>query len=250
MRERGRIVIKTRLTWDNIKLHFSYSWWAYALMAVLLIFAWDMAYTRTEYEPPADKKLQITFVGDYVSIDVMELYEEKLLTEFTELEKVTVDNIMLDFTGEGDYSGYMKLQVVVASGEGDIYLVNRELLGMYGGMGAFEPLDALTEEGGALHGVFTEEELQRGSFVAEEGDGEEHIYGLPADRLYGLISQGVDTSDLYITMTTYTENPEYAQKAILWLCEQTKEERPAWMDDLEIISGEQVQENDELPQIG
>lgn len=242
--------MKTRLNWDNIKLHFTYNWWAYVLMAVFMVFVWDMSYTRTEYEPPADKKLQITIVGDYVSTEVLDLYEQKVMTEFPALEEVTVDNIMLDFTGEGDYSGYMKLQVVISCGEGDIYLVNSELLSMYGGMGAFEPLDALVAEGGVLYGMFTEEELESGSFIAEESDGQEHVYGLPADRLYGLISQGVDTTDLYITLTTFTENPEYAEKALLWLCEQTKEERPAWMDQLEIIDGEGTPTADELPEIG
>ena len=51
----------------------------------------------------------------------------KAAEEFPELEKVVVDNITLDFTGEGDYSGYQKLQVVIAVGEGDVYMMNDEL---------------------------------------------------------------------------------------------------------------------------
>lgn len=248
--ERGRSVIKTRWNWDDIKQHFAYTWWAYVLTAVLMLFCWQMAYHATEYDPPADKKLQITIAGEYVSTTVLEYYQQRAAEEFPELERITVDNIPLDFTGEGDYSGYTKLQVVVACGEGDIYLLNRELLGIYGEMGAFEPLDELVTKG-ELAGMFTGEELARGTLSSEEiDDGAAHVYGLPADRLYGLISQGVDTSGLYLTVTSYSGNPEYARKALVWLCEQTKEEPPAWMNDLEELEGEMGQNVDELPEIG
>ena len=243
-------MIRTRLTWENVKQHFAYSWWVYALTTALLIFVWSMAYHVTEYEPPADKKLQITFAGDYVSQTVLDYYEEKAYEEVPVLEKITVDNIPLDFTGEGDFSGYQKLQVVIAVGEGDIYMMNDELMHIYGDMAAFEPLDDLVAEGGALHGMFTEEELLKCTFAASDGDGEKHVYAVPADRLYGLLNQGVATKGKYVMMTSYSENPEYAEKALLWLCEQTKEEPPAWMEDLENITTETEEKTDALPEIG
>lgn len=244
-------MIRTKLSWDNIRLHFSYTWWAYALMAVLLVFVWSMWYHVTEYEPPADKKLQITLAGDYVSQSVLEHYQAKAAEEFPELEKITVDNIPLDFTGEGDYSGYQKLQVVIAVGEGDIYMMNDELMRVYGDMGAFEPLDDLVAEGGALYGMFTEEEIRKGTFAATDVDeGVAHVYALPADRLYGLLNQGVDTTGKYIMMTSYTENPEYALKAFVWLCEQTNEEPPAWLDELNNWTTEEEKKDTTLPEIG
>lgn len=243
-------MINTRWNWEDIKQHFAYTWWAYVLVAVLMLFGWQMAYHATEYEPPADKKLQITIAGDYVSTTVLEYYQQRAAEEFPEMERITVDNIPLDFTGEGDYSGYTKLQVVIACGEGDVYLLDREMLGIYGNMGAFEPLDDLVTAEGALEGMFTEEEIERGTFVAEDGDGQEHVYALPADRLYGLVSQGVDTSGLYLTITSYSGNPEYARKALIWLCEQTQEDPPAWMNDLEELEDELGKNADKLPEIG
>ena len=124
------------------------------------------------------------------------------------MERITVDNIPLDFTGEGDYSGYTKLQVVIACGEGDVYLLDREMLGIYGNMGAFEPLDDL------------------------------------------VTAEGVDTSGLYLTITSYSGNPEYARKALIWLCGQTQEEPPAWMNDLEELEDELGENADKLPEIG
>lgn len=244
-------MIRTKMSWDNLRLHFSYMWWAYAVMAAVLIFVWSMWYHTTEYEPPADKKLQFTIVGDYVSQSVLDFYKEKAQEEFPELEKITVDNITLDFTGEGDYSGYQKLQVVIAVGEGDVYLMNDELMHIYGDMAAFAPLDDLVAEGGPLYGMFTEEELARGTFLATDSeDGLPHLYALPTDRLYGLLEQGVDTFGKYVMVTSYSGNPEYARKALIWLCEQTNEEPPAWIEDLRGLEDETVKNDAVLPEIG
>ena len=76
------------------------------------------------------------------------------------------------------------------------------------------------------------------------------MYAIPADRLYGLLNQGVDTTGMYVTMTSYSANPVYAEKALIWLCEQTNEEPPAWLDDWKEISGENEETKDEMPEIG
>ena len=137
----GFLRMRTPLKKENVLQHFAYTWWAYLLAAVLILFSWSMIYNATEYVPPADKTLQITLVGNFVSQDVLDYYTEKAQEEFPEMEKITVDNIPLDFTGEGDYSGYTKLTVVISVGEGDIYLLNRDLLVGYSSMQAFMPLD-------------------------------------------------------------------------------------------------------------
>ena len=108
--------------------------------------------------------------------------------------------------------------------------------------------DIYEREGGALYGVFSEEEIEAGTFVAEETDGQEHVYGISAERLYGLLNQGVDTRDLYIACTSYTQNTEYALKMIAWLGEQTQEEPPAWLEELEPIMDEETAQS--LPEIG
>ena len=95
---------------------------------------------------------------------------------------------------------------------------------------------------------FSEEEIEAGTFVAEETDGQEHVYGISAERLYGLLNQGVDTRDLYIACTSYTQNTEYALKMIAWLGEQTQEEPPAWLEELEPIMDEETAQS--LPEIG
>lgn len=244
-------MIQTKLSWDNIRQHFSYMWWAYVLMAGLLIFTFSMWYQFTEYDPPADKKLQVTFAGDFISVSVTDHYKEQIMQEFPELEKVMVDNIPLDFTGEGDFAGYQKLQVIISVGEGDIYIMDRELMRMYSDIGAFAPLDALVAEGGALHGMFTDDELAKGTFaISEGGDGEPHLYAIPIDRLYGLLNQGVDTTDKYIVVTSYTQNPVYSEKALVWFCGQTQEEPPAWLEELKDFENQDKQNETALPEIG
>ena len=53
-----------------------------------------------------------------------------------------------------------------------------------------------------------------------------------------------------VMMTSYYQNPEFAEKALIWLCEQTKEEAPAWLDDLQDFEGENIENNSALPEIG
>lgn len=244
-------MVHTRLKLDNVLQHFAYSWWAYILLVGVMIFGWQMAYSATEYVPPPEKTIHVTIVGDYVSNTVLEYYEQKAYEEFPEMESIIFENIPLSLAGEGDYSGYTKLSVVIAVGEGDVYLMNKELLTSFSTMQAFKPLDDEVAPGGSLYGVFSEEEIEAGTFVAEETDGQEHVYGISAARLYGLLNQGVDTRDLYIACTSYTGNEEYALKMIAWLGEQTQEEPPAWLDELEQLTGEELTEDGQtLPEIG
>lgn len=70
-------MIHTPLKWTNVRQHFGYTWWAYALMAVILLFGWQMAYRATEYVPPPEKTIHVTIAGDYVSDSVLEYYEER-----------------------------------------------------------------------------------------------------------------------------------------------------------------------------
>lgn len=92
-------------------------------------------------------------------------------------------------------------------------------------MQAFMPLDDEVAEGGSLYGLSAIGYRSR-YLVADDTDGQAHVYGISAQHLYGFISQGADTRDLYITCTSFTKNEEYALKAIAWLSEQTQEERP------------------------
>ena len=52
-------MIHTPLKWTNVRQHFGYTWWAYALMAVILLFGWQMAYRATEYVPPPEKTMML-----------------------------------------------------------------------------------------------------------------------------------------------------------------------------------------------
>ena len=238
-----------KITMDRIVQHFAYGWWAYVLAAVLGIFCWDMAYNVTKYVPPPEKTISVCIVGDYVSEAVLDFYEEEGAKQFPDMELIEFTNIALDLTGQGDYSGMQKLQIVIATGEGDLYIMPGELVRLFGDMQAFEPMDAHVAQGGILSGLFTEDELTGCRFSTTDVP-EEKIYGLSAARMYGMMNQGVDTRALYTTLTSFSQNKENALKMAAWLMEESADKPPAWLEDLEKYVGEEIPENTDIPQMG
>ena len=164
-------MIHTPLKWTNVRQHFGYTWWAYALMAVILLFGWQMAYRATEYVPPPEKTIHVTIAGDYVSESVLEYYEEKAYEEFPEMELITFENTPLSLTGEGDYSGYTKLSVVIAVGEGANMPTTTEATQIFQQNGVlFAPGKAANAGGVATSGLEMSQNSERLSWSFEEVD--------------------------------------------------------------------------------
>ena len=56
-----------RITKKRLKNHFAYSWWKYALAAVLGAMGVSLIFASTAYRPPADKQLTVYVLNDYVN---------------------------------------------------------------------------------------------------------------------------------------------------------------------------------------
>ena len=52
-------MIHTPLNMKTLKNHLHYSWWKYALMAVLCVLFWDLFFTMTAPRVPEDKKVEV-----------------------------------------------------------------------------------------------------------------------------------------------------------------------------------------------
>ena len=53
-----------RITKKRLKTHFAYSWWKYALAAVLSVMGVSLVFSATRYEPPADRQLTVYVLND------------------------------------------------------------------------------------------------------------------------------------------------------------------------------------------
>lgn len=196
--------MKTPINRNAVRQHFTYAWWKYALLAVLTVFGWNLIYTVTEYQPPADKKIDL-FVFSYGENELMNAYMEQVRsTDMTDMEEMSSV-----FVGVDDTYTPMQLTTYIAAGEGHLYILPKEYFQSYASQGAFMALedipgltDSLAEAGISI---------DRGWRTPEESD-EKHLYGIPLENFPGLSAYIYDTSDLYISITVTNGNDENSIK--------------------------------------
>ena len=245
---------QTKVDLERVRHHFTYSWWIYALCTGLLIFFWSYAYNLTRYVPPAEKSIYVSFVGNYVSDELMDTLTQMGEDAFPEMELIEITHVFLTASdAETQYAGQQRMMVAVAAGEGDVYMVDRSLFKGYADIGAFQPLDDLVAEGGELHDLIPEELIQKGTLTTEieEGDSPElygtHVYGIPAEQFYAYYDYNVDPRDYFLVRTSYSRNPEYAEKMLVLMARQGMDaERPSWLDE---TAEREQQAQDEAAQI-
>lgn len=235
---------------ESLRHHFGYSWWSNLLFAAALVMFWSFAYSATEYVPPAEKSIYVNFAGAYVSDELIEDLTAEAYEAFPEMELIEFYGLYLDASdSENGYAANQKLTVMIAAGEGDVFLIDRSVFQSFAQIGAFQPLDELLEEGGLLEGWYTQEEIEEGTLEVE--DLGLHCYGLPAERFYSYYDYGVDPRDYFLVRASYTRNPEYADKMLLFLTQHgMAAERPDWLDETSQREQEAQQEASQIAPIG
>lgn len=217
---------ETKITMDRVKNHFTYSWWKYALLAVLAVFGWNLVYTSTAYRPPKDKKLDVYFVSHTVDSENLEWLKARTLENFPELEDAGF--VSISYTEEDSYYGSMQLTTYIGAGEGDIYIMTRERFDAFKGSGTFLALDEAIASGDIdLRGI------DAGSTTATDEDGNRGVFGIPAQSLYGLMEHGIDNRDLVICVMVYSQNQYTAIQFVDWLVENMRAEKPDWLAEYE-----------------
>ena len=78
-------------------------------------------------------------------------------------------------------------------------------------------------------------DLQVGDIDLEKGkdigmDGQEHVFGIPMDTLYGLTDYNVDPADMFLCIPLYSLNQENAVRTVNTLIEQLTAPKPDWYD--------------------
>lgn len=198
--------MKTPITRTRLQNHFTYSWWKYALLAVLAIFGWNIIYSVTAYRPPEEKKvvLGVYGYGDGVNVNAyMELVRQE---QMPDMELLTSEYIVPD-----EAYGAMILTTRIAARECDLYVMPRTEFQSYVSQGAFAPLDVvLPELAPDLEAAGIS--LSRGWRNGPEGSGK-HLYGIPTAELPGAAQMLLtDTSDSYICLFFETGNDENAAR--------------------------------------
>ncbi len=218
---------ETKITKERIRNHFTYGWWKYALMAVVVVVGWNLIYTATAYRAPKDRRLDVYFVTHSVAAETTDWVSAQILSLFPEVEDSNCVSIV--YTDDDNYYGSIQLTTYIGAGEGDIYLMTRERFDAFKAEGAFLALDEAVASGALnLRAIDTAKGM-----ATITDTGERVLAGIPADELFGFMGHGVDNRDLVICVMGYTQNEEYAVRFVNWLVETMQAEKPDWLVEQE-----------------
>ena len=214
-----------RITKKRLKNHFAYSWWKYALAAVLSVMGVSLVFAATRYEPPADRRLTVYVLNDYTDAETMQADLWARIKEARpEQEALFVQNI--DLTDSSNIYAPMQFSTYVAAQQGDVFLIPYdEMLKIV----ADGPEDALVDLTAYIEsGVIDVSGLDLSACMMEKPDGTTGVYAVPADQLYGLRTAYYnDTKGSVLCIPIYSQNQDTAAEAIRILMELGKGEKPA-----------------------
>ena len=217
---------ENRITKKTLKNHWTYSWWKYLLLVFLCAALVDVVFTMTAYRPPEEKKIEIYVLNDYCNAAAMQEELEPLFFEaYPEQEELTVLNINL--TG-GDMYAPMQFSTYAAAQQGDVCLMPRsevEKLSADGADYAFMDLTPYIESG-----VIDVQDIDLTGGIMKSSTGEEGIYAIPADSLYGLLAYGNDPADSFLCIMDYNGNEDTSASVLSMLIERYRIQRPEGYD--------------------
>ncbi|MBO4471007.1 MAG: hypothetical protein J5841_04565 [Clostridia bacterium] len=201
--------MKTPVTSRSLRQHFTYNWWMYLLIALIALGLVDLLYAVTAYRAPREKTVGF-YVYGYMNDTSLTAYLDNVReTEMSDMEEITPVMLTVD-----DAYGPMQLLTYLSAGEGDVYLLPREQFlnyAMGGTMAALEDDEELMSLFNAA-GI----NLQSG-WRKETETGENHLYGIPQDKLPGL-SQYAYVQDGFLCVPLSGGNQENAMKFLRILC--------------------------------
>lgn len=217
-----------RVTVKQLKNHFVYSWWKYLLMLVLGCFGVDLLFSMTAYRAPEEKKIELYLCCSYADSTAVEVdFWPELHARCPDQEELTVLNINL---ASGDMYAQMQFSTYVAAQQGDVCLLPRSEFKKLTQEGADDAFLELTPY--IQSGVIDAGDIDLSAGRAMSGAGEEGLYGIPADTLYGLFDYSCDPENSMLCIMAYSGNNDTAAATIDLLLEKLCTEKPEGYDEM------------------
>lgn len=214
-------MIRNRITKSWLKNHMVYSWWKYLLLLAVCVMSVDMLFAITAYRVPEEKKVEIYILNSYVDADAVQAELAPLFfSRCEDQEELSVMNINI---GSDDMYARMQFTTYMSARQGDIYMMPDGEIPNLVQEGA-EVLVELTPyiESGVLdlRGI----DVSRG--VMKDSQGNEGVYAIPADSLYGLLAHGNDPAGSSICLPAFGGNSDNAVSALDELIGLYQAEKP------------------------
>jgi len=213
---------ENRITKKWLKNHWTYSWWKYLLLVCVCVMGVNVLFTMTAYRAPEHKKIELYVCNGYVDQQVMdEQVSREFFARFPEQEEMVVMNINL---AAEDMYVQMQFTTYLAAQQGDILMLPRSevyKLSESGADNAFMELTPYIDSG-----VIDLQALGVEPLVLADSEGQEGVYAIPADTLYGLFELGNDPADSYLCLTSFGGNEDTAAAMIDLLFDLYQTEMP------------------------
>lgn len=204
-------MLKTPLTKESIKHHFQYSAWKYLLAACLVFFGVNLLLTTTAYRSPPELKVDLYVCFSGADQEALQKYldeaHEKALPDMEEVRMFT----MMSNDGSDAYT-VMQLSTYIMAGEGDIYLLSKADFDSYAAQGAMLELTPFIQNGQLNTGEIDLEKGRAKYYENENSPGEEGLYGIPADEMFGLWEYSVDNRGMVFGVMAAGKNHDNAIK--------------------------------------
>ncbi len=219
-------MVHNRITKKWLKNHWTYNWWKYAFLVCVCILGVNVLFTATAYRAPEEKKIELYVCNGYVDQQRMEQQvSEVFFARFPEQEEMTLMNINL---ASNDVYVQMQFTTYLAAQQGDVLLLPQSevyKLCEGGADNAFLELTPYIEDG-----TIDLPALGVQPLVLKDSAGEEGIYAIPADSLYGLFELGNAPENSYLCLTGFGGNEDVAAGVLSMLFELYQTEKPVGYD--------------------
>lgn len=201
--------IKTPLTKQRLRTHFTYNFWKYLAAAVFCVFGWNLLYTTTAYRSPENLRIDIYLQTNNATQEKADAFMQDIWQKAVP-EMETVSTILLNVSSTDDYYSNMQLSVYIMAGEGDLYALSTEDFKKYASQEVFIDLMPYIEDG-TLN--VDDIDLSSGyvTLLDEDGNptGSTSLYGIPLYSLNGYrTGMNLNNSDMVIAVTNYNQNEE------------------------------------------
>ena len=226
--------IRTPVTKERLKTHFTYSLWKYAVVIACSLFCWSLVYAQTAYRSPQDKRIDVYVKSSTVTEELMDSFFEPIWQSVVPDMELVSGVTLLSTSDDTDYYSQMQLTVYIAAGEGDIYILPAGDFKSFAASGAFISLDDLVADGTIdVTGIDTSS--GRVTIVDEDaGTSETHLYGIPLDSLYGFIDgMQLDNRGMVAAIMVNNQNDENVIPFFNALIQAGRGDAPEWLEESE-----------------
>lgn len=227
----------TKVSKGDIKNFLSYSKWIYIILAVVLWMLSDILYSATEYQSPDERQVCFQLVASYAETEItLPTVAEKALAagqEYDEtLEEVVFYHIAYDPDDTSDAYGSQKYLLMLAVGEGDVYMVERSLMEQLVDEGYCLPLEGYIATGLLDPGdVDLESVTYHESAEIENYDpNATHVYGVPMKNMNAMLGEDInfDNRERYMVLMAFSANPDTSVVVMNDVIAQLTAPLPEW----------------------